>query len=112
MLLCGEIPYNNEDDGPIFSMAEVPIDGIVSLARCCTLSFSERNVPFPGVQSYFRCTCKAVRHVHVGQHDMCISCCFTCTSKTMLPTEASYVTLRDRALSIPEKETDGNDKRH
>ena len=89
MLLCGEIPYNNEDDGPIFSMAEVPIDGIVSLARCCTLSFSERNVPFPGEQS-----------------------CFTCTSKTTLHTEASYVTLRDRTLSRPEKETDSNDKRH
>ena len=115
MLLCGEIhskPYSDEDYDPIFSIAEVSIDGIVTLARYCTLSFSERNMPFPGEQYCFRCTCKAVRHVHVGQHDMCISCCFTCTSKTMLHTEASYVTLRDRALSIPEKETDGNDKRH
>ena len=112
MLLCGEIPYNNEDDGPIFSMAEVPIDGIVSLARCCTLSFSERNVPFPSEQSCFTCTCLTVPHVHVVLHHMHMSYCFTCTSKTMLHTEASYVTLRDRALSIPEKETDGNDKRH
>ena len=80
---------SNEDYDPIFSMEEVSIDGIVTLARCCTLSFSERNVPFPGEQS-----------------------CFTCTSKTTLHTEASYVTLREGALSIPEKETDGNDKRH
>ena len=51
VLLCGEIhsnPYNNEDYGPIFSVAEVSIDGIVALVRCCTLAFSERNVPFPG----------------------------------------------------------------
>ena len=92
MLLCGEIhskPHSNEDDGPVFSMAEVPIDGIVILARYCTLSFSERNVPFPGEQY-----------------------CFTCTSKTTLHTEALYVTLRERALSIPEKETDDNDKHH
>ena len=67
MLLCGEIPYNNEDDGPIFSMAEVPIDGIVSLARCCTLSFSERNVPFPGEQHCFTCTCFTALDVHVSQ---------------------------------------------
>ena len=52
-------PYSNEDDGPVFSMAEVPIDGIVTLARYCTLSFSERNVPFPGEQYCFICTCKA-----------------------------------------------------
>ena len=92
MLLCGEIhskPYSDEDYDPIFSMEEVSVDGIVTVIRCCTLSFSERNVPFPGEQS-----------------------CFTCTSKTTLHTEASYVTLRDRALSIPEKETDSNDKRH
>ena len=82
------------------------------IARDGSLVRLGRNVLLPGVGSCFTCTCKAVRHVHVGQHDMCISCCFTCTSKTMLPTEASYVTLRDRALSIPEKETDGNDKRH
>ena len=95
MLLCGEIPYNNEDDGPIFSMAEVPIDGIVSLARCCTLSFSERNVPFPGGQYCFTCTSKAVRHAHVELHDMHISYCFTCTSKTTLCIGGRYVTLRD-----------------
>ena len=92
MLLCGEIhskPYSDEDYDPIFSMEEVSVDGIVTVIRCCTLSFSERNVPFPGEQS-----------------------CFTCTSKTTLHTEASYVTLRDRTLSIPEKETDSNDKRH
>ena len=92
MLLCGEIhskPYSDEDYDPIFSMEEVSVDGIVTVIRCCTLSFSERNVSFPGVQS-----------------------CFTCTSKTMLHTEASYVTLRDRALSIPEKEIDSNDKRY
>ena len=92
MLLCGEIdsyPYKNKDYGPIFSVAEVPLNGIDPLVRCCTLAFSERNVPFPGEQS-----------------------CFTCTSKTTLHTEASYVTLRDRALSIPEKEIDSNDKRY
>ena len=44
--------------------------------------------------------------MHVGQHNMCISCCFTCTSKTRLLTEALYVTLREGALSIPDKETD------
>ncbi|WP_278508646.1 hypothetical protein, partial [Bacteroides nordii] len=91
-LLCGEIhskPYSDEDYDPIFSMEEVSVDGIVTVVRCCTLSFSERNVPFPGVQSYF-----------------------TCTSKIRLHTEASYVTLRDSALSIPEKETDSNDKPH
>ena len=112
MLLCGEIPYNNEDDVPIFSMAEVPIDGIVSLARCCTLSFSERNVPFPGEQHCFTCTCFTALDVHVSQLYMYMFYCFTCTSKTTLHTEASYVTLREGALSIPEKETDGNDKHH
>ena len=92
MLLCGEIhskPYSNEDYDPIFLMVEVPIDGIVTVARCYILSFSERNVPFPGEQH-----------------------CFTCTSKTTLHTETLYVTLREGDLSIPEKETDGNDKRH
>ena len=52
MLLCGEIhskPYSDEDYDPIFSMEEVSVDGIVTVVRCCTLSFSERNVPFPGV---------------------------------------------------------------
>ena len=115
MLLCGEIhsnPYNNEDYGPIFSVAEVSIDDIDPFVRYCTLSFSERNVPFPGAQSCFTCTCKAARDAHVVLYEMHMSYRFTCTSKTTLHTEASYVTLRDRALSIPEKETDGNDKRH
>ena len=106
MLLCGEIhskPYSDEDYDPIFSIAEVPVDGIDPLVRYCTLSFSERNVsPM----------CSLVLDVHVKQHEMHMSYCFTCTSKTMLHTEASYVTLRDRALSIPEKETDSNDKHH
>ena len=104
--------YGNEDYDPIFSMEEVSIDGIVTLARCRTLSFSERNVPFPGEQSCFTCTCFTALHVHVSLSYMYMFYCFTCTSKTTLHTEASYVTLRDRALSIPEKETDGNDKRH
>ena len=115
MLLCGEIhsnPYNNEDYGPIFSVAEVSIDGIVALVRCCTLSFSERNVTFPREQPCFTCTCFTVPHVHVVLHHMHMSYCFTCTSKTMLHTETSYVTLREGALSIPEKEKDGNDKHH
>ena len=59
--------YGNEDYDPIFSMEEVSIDGIVTLARCCTLSFSERNVPFPGEQSCFTCTCFTALHVHVKQ---------------------------------------------
>ena len=115
MLLCGEIhskPYSNEDYDPIFLMVEVPIDGIVTVARCYILSFSERNVPFPGVQSCFRCTCKAVQHVHVEQYDMYMSSSETCTCKTTLHTGEPYVTLRDRALSIPEKEIDSNDKRY
>ena len=104
--------YGNEDYDPIFSMEEVSIDGIVTLARCCTLPFSERNVPFPGEQSCFTCTCFTALHVHVSLSYMYMFYCFTCTCKTTLHTEASYVTLRDRALSIPEKETDGNDKHH
>ena len=103
---------SNEDYAPIFSVVEVALSGINPFARYCTLSFSERNVPFPGAQSCFTCTCKAARDAHVVLYEMHMSYRFTCTSKTMLPTEASYVTLRDRALSIPEKETDGNDKRH
>ena len=50
---------SNEDYGYIISVAEVPIDGVITLARCCTLSFSERNTLFPGVQPCFTCTCKA-----------------------------------------------------
>ena len=115
MLLYGEIhskPYNNEDYGPTFSVAEVSILGIFTVARCCTLFLSERNVPFPGELHCFTCTCFTVPHVHVVLSHMCMSYCFTCTSKTTLPTGASYVTLREGALSIPEKETDGNDKHH
>ena len=115
MLLCGEIhskPYSDEDYDPIFSMEEVSVDGIVTVIRCCTLSFSERNTPFPGELHCFTCTCFTAPHAHVVLSHMHMSYCFTCTSKTMLHTEASYVTLRDRALSIPEKETDSNDKRY
>ena len=115
VLLCGEIhskPHSNEDDGPVFSVAEVPLNGIDPLVRCCTLSFSERNVPFPGAQSCFTCTCKAARDAHVVLYEMHMSYRFTCTSKTTLHTEASYVTLRERALSIPEKEIGGDDKHH
>ena len=52
-------PQSNEDYDPIFSIAEVSIDSIVALARYCTLSFSERNILFPGEQYCFTCTCKA-----------------------------------------------------
>ena len=115
MLLCGEIhskPISDEAYGPIFSVAEVPLNDIVTVARCRILFFSERNVPFPGGQYCFTCTCLTALDVHVSLSYMYMFRSFTCTSKTMLPTEASYVTLRDRALSIPEKETDGNDKHH
>ena len=84
---------SNEDYGYIFSVAEVPLNDIVTVARCCTLFFSERNVPFPGEQSCFTCTCRAVPHAHVVLSHMCMSYCFTCTSKTMLHTETSYETL-------------------
>ena len=115
MLLCGEIhskPISDEAYGPIFSVAEVPLNGIAPFARCCTLFFSERSVPFPGAQFCFTCTCKAAWDAHVVLSHMHMSYCFTCTSKTALHTEASYVTLRDRALSIPEKEIDGNGRQH
>ena len=108
---CGEL-IRNEDYGHIFSVADLPLNGIFTFARCCTLSFSERNVPFPGKLSCFTCTCFTAPHVHVVLSHMCMSYCFTCTSKTALHAEASYVTLREGALSIPEKETDGNDKHH
>ncbi|MFR8834782.1 hypothetical protein [Bacteroides nordii] len=65
------------------------LGNIATLARYCALSISERNAPFPGAES-----------------------CFTCTSKTTLHTEAPYITLREGALSIPEKEIDGNDRRY
>ena len=114
MLLCGEIdsyPYKNKDYGPIFSVAEVPLNGIATVIRCCTLSFSERNVsPM----------CSLVLDVHVKQHEMHMSYCPTCTCRTALHVHLkqrytrrlSYVTLQDRTLSIPEKETDSNDKHH
>ena len=111
MLLCGEIhsnPYNNEDYGPIFSVAEVPVNSIVTITRCYSLSFSEKNVPFLGAQSCFRCTCKAVRDAHVVLSHMHMSYRFTCTSKTTLHTEASYVTLREEALSIGVRSTEVN----
>ena len=87
MLLCGEIhsnPYNNEDYGPIFSIAEVSINGIVTLVLCCTLSFSERNTPFPGELHCFTCTCFTAPHAHVVLSHMCMSYCFTCTCRTAL----------------------------
>ena len=48
-----------------FSVPEVSLNGIITVTRCCTLVFLERNIPFPGAQS-----------------------CLTCTSKTTLHTEA------------------------
>ncbi len=39
---------SNEDYGYIFSVAEVSLNGIVTVARCRILFFSERNVSFPG----------------------------------------------------------------
>ena len=70
VLLCGEIhskSYSNEDYDPIFLMVEVPIDGIVTVARCYILSFSEKNVPFPGEQHCFTCTCFTALHVYLKQ---------------------------------------------
>ncbi|MFS3040432.1 hypothetical protein AAH043_20715, partial [Bacteroides nordii] len=58
-LIVNRFISKNEDYSPIFSMAEVPLNGIDPLARCCTLAFSVRNVPFLGAQSCFTCTCKA-----------------------------------------------------
>ena len=101
MLLCGEIdsyPYKNKDYGPIFSVAEVPLNDIVTVARC-VLCFSQKGTFLFPVSSL-------VLHVHVVLSHMYMSYRFTCTSKTTLHTEASYVTLRDRTLSIPEKEID------
>jgi len=84
---------SNEDYGYIFSVTEVPLNDIVAVARCRTLFFSERNVSFPGEQPCFTCTCFTAPHVHVVLSQMCMSYCFTCTSKTTLHTEASYVPL-------------------
>ena len=83
MLLCGEL-IRNEDYGHIFSVAEVPLNGIATVIRCCTLSFSERNVPFPGAQSCFTCTCKAAWDVHVVLLHMYMSYRSTCTCRTAL----------------------------
>lgn len=55
------------------------------------------------MQLCFTCTCKAVRHVHVEQYDMCMWSSETCTCKTTLHTGEPYVTLRDKVLSIPGK---------
>ena len=103
---------SNEDYAPIFSVVEVALSGINPFARYCTLSFSERNVLFPGVQSCFTCTCKAAWDAHVVLLHMHMSYCFTCTCKTTLHTETSYITLRDGALLISEKEINGNNRRH
>ncbi|MCG4768223.1 hypothetical protein L0O88_03870 [Bacteroides nordii] len=76
---------SKEDHSSIFSVAEVPVNSIVTITRCYSLSFSEKNVPFLGAQSCFRCTCKTTLH-----------------------TEASYVTLREEALSIGVRSTEVN----
>ena len=103
---------SNEDHSSIFSVAEVPVNSIVTVTRCYSLSFSERNVPFPGEQSCFTCTCFTALDVHVSQSYMYMFYCFTCTCKITLHTEASYVTLQEGALSIPEKEMDSNGRQH
>ena len=53
------------------------------IARDGSLVRLGRNVLLPGVGSCFTCTCKAVRHAHVGQYDMCMWSSETCTCKTM-----------------------------
>ena len=78
---------------------------------CRTVLFNASAL-FPGAKPCFTCTSKTVRHAHVVLSHMYMSYRFTCTSKTRLLTEALYVTLREGALSIPEKETDDNDKHH
>ena len=70
-------------------MALLPLSGVV-------LCFSQKG-------TFLSPVCSLVLDVHVKQHEMHMLCC---------PTEASYVTLLDRALSIPEKEIDSNDKRY
>ena len=84
---------SNEEYECLFSVPEVPQNNIITLTRCYALAFSERSVPFPGVQSCFTCTCFTAPHAHVVPSHMHMSYCFTCTSKTMLHTEVSYVTL-------------------
>ena len=76
--------YGNEDCGPIFSVAEVPLNGIITVARCCSLSLSERNVPFPGELHCFTCTCFTAPHAHVVLSHMCMSYCSTCACRTAL----------------------------
>ena len=84
-------------------MAEVPIDGIVILARYCTLSFLERNVPFPGEQYCFTCTCKAAWDAHVVLSHMYMSYRLTCTCKTILFTGERNVPFWERQSTIPGK---------
>ena len=95
-----ELSISNGDYGHIFLVPEVSLNAAVTLVRYCFLSFSERNVLFPGAQRCFTCTCKAVRHVHVVLLHMCMSCCVTCTCKTTFPGEKNNAPLRDKE-SIP-----------
>ena len=107
-----ELSISNGDYGHIFLVPEVSLNAAVTLVRYCFLSFSERNVLFPGAQRCFTCTCKAAWDAHVVLLHMHMSYCFTCTCKTTLHTETSYITLRDGALLISEKEINGNNGRH
>ena len=97
---------SNEDYAPIFSVVEVALSGINPFARYCTLSFSERNVLFPGAQSCFTCTCKAAWDAHVVLSHMHMSYCFTCTSKTRLLTGERDVPSWERQSTIPNKGID------
>ena len=58
----------------------------------------------PGRQRCFRCTCKAVRHVHVGQYDMYMWDSITCTCKTKQGTEKKNVPFRERQSTTPGKD--------
>jgi len=80
ILFLAHTRISNEDYGPIFSVAEVALNGINLFVRCRTLSFLERNVLFPGEQYCFTCTCKAAWDAHVVLSHMHMSYCFTCTS--------------------------------
>ena len=48
------------------------------------------------MQRCFRCTCKAVRHVHVEQYDMYISYRFRCTCKTRLYTGKTFLSKKSK----------------